>query len=144
MKAKFAILKIDLDYKHRKGVVHLKKGTILFAADQDTKGLEGLNDYQVVYGGVRVWFSKLEVAKNNLVFDQLWDDLNFNSDFPHVSDMKDRREFLGFTMRYVEDRTGVSASTISRLERGRPPLYETVRVLHEFYSKEEAYKKTPF
>lgn len=50
-----------------------------------------------------------------------------------LSEFKNRREVLGFTMRHVCLSTGVSISTISRIERGFNSKHSNVEKLHRFY-----------
>ena len=51
---------------------------------------------------------------------------------------KERRQTLNMSMQDVTDKTKISKANISRIERGRDALYNTIIALDRFYSKNGA------
>lgn len=60
----------------------------------------------------------------------------FRFNIPDAETFKEWRERSGFYMSEVAERTGVSASTISRLESGSDISYFKAMALFEFYKSE--------
>lgn len=56
---------------------------------------------------------------------------------PHWKELKKRRSDLGYSMDFVSHATGVSKSTISRLEQGKEVFYSNVFAIARFYSANE-------
>lgn len=52
---------------------------------------------------------------------------------PSLLEFKNRRESLNMTMGDVERKLGLSKATVSRIEKGNNPSYETVMQLNSFY-----------
>jgi len=63
--------------------------------------------------------------------------LRSSFDLPNGHKFRSRRKMLGMTMEDVSKSTGTSQATICRLENDKDVHYKTVRILNEFYLKNE-------
>jgi uncharacterized protein YerC len=89
-----------------------------------------------------------EVTYLHSQFDNLLDALHLNKsegceflrespaqceEMPSQLFIKERRYALGLSLRKVSDATGVSPSTISRIEQGHECEFSNLKALHDFY-----------
>lgn len=71
-------------------------------------------------------FSIFEASKN----------IAYEAKMPNLSDFKARRELLGFSIDEVSVGSGVSKSTISRVENNKECTYSHAKALFEWYAKQ--------
>lgn len=78
---------------------------------------------------------------NHICNNDLWNiaeavkRMGATSVMPSLTGFKARRESLSLSLRDVANKTRVSPSTISRIERGSEADYSNVKILHEWYVK---------
>lgn len=81
--------------------------------------------------------SREEYLKALDVVEQYNKQLRIGGVLPSWREFHHRRKQLGLSMQDVTNCTGVSKSTISRLEKGKEVFYGTVKVINDFYLSNE-------
>ncbi len=82
--------------------------------------------------------SREEYLKALDIVEEYNKQLHIGSVMPSWREFYHRRKRLNLSMQDVANCTGISKSTISRLEKGKETYYGTVKTLDDFYMSNEA------
>lgn len=86
---------------------------------------------EVFWGGVKTSAELNDLA----VIPISLQDQQFNLPELYEFGFREKRKSLGLSLRDVAEETGVSPSTISRIENGKPCEYDAVKYLNDFYNR---------
>ena len=92
--------------------------------------LDHIDDHKDAY---KKWTNKQAASTWVSSHKHILSKLDLGVVIPPLTDFCRRRRLLNMSMQDVTDKTGVSKSTISRLEAGKDAFYNTILILEKFY-----------